>query len=232
MSPPRVLVVDDEPAQRQVFTRLLDARGFQPLAAASAAEALQKLSAAVILPHLMLIDISMPGMDGITLMKALRAHPATALIPMILMSGLAVPTSLMEAASASLGAGPIFFKGADQDTLLSRIRRALGSPAPSDAGANAPVIDPVKRTVLIGDRLLPRLPAQRFQILCALARTPHPVSREELLSLVWEGSDNVNLVDVTIGRLRRDLRAFSELSIETTPGGYRLVVGARRGRLS
>jgi DNA-binding response OmpR family regulator len=227
-TPPRILIVDDEPAQRQILSRLLAARGFQPVAAASAAEALEKLSSAGA-PRLMLIDVSMPGVDGITLLKALRASPATALVPMILMSGLAVPSSLMEAAAAALGAGPIFFKGDDPETLLARVGAALESLPPARAGAQAAVvIDPVKRTMRIGERLIPPLPPHRFQVLCALARAPRALGREELLALVWNGSDNLNLVDVTIARLRRDLSPFRELAIETTPGGYRLAVGSRR----
>jgi len=230
MSPHRILVVDDDPGQRHVLSRLLAARGFRPLIASSAPEALQKIAAPPGLPHLILLDVSMPGMDGITLMKALRAQPRTALIPMILMSGLVVPSALMEAAAASLGAGPVFFKGDDHDALIARIARALGSAARAGGTRSAVEIDPVKRSLRIGERRIPTLPPQRFQMLCALARAERALSREELLALVWDESDNLNLVDVTVARLRRDLSPFRELSIETAAGGYLLIVGSRGRR--
>lgn len=227
MAPRRVLIVDDAPSQRLIFSRLLVQRGFEPMVAGSGAEALELLAKEPP-PHLMLVDIAMPEIDGIALLKALRAHPATALIPVILMSGLVVPGSLMEAAAASLGVGPVFPKGTPFEDLFERMRRALESPAPAASAPDAVVIDPVKRVARLGDRPLPKLAPQRFQLLCALARTPDPVSREELLSLVWGHGDNLNVVDVTVARLRRDLASIREIAIETTPGGYRLVVAPRR----
>lgn len=222
MPPPRVLVVDDEREQRRLFQRMFEAHGLEARVAASACEALELIGAAAARPDLILSDIAMPGVDGIALIKALRAAPETASIPVILMSGQAFPKGLLEVAAEALRVGPVFRKGGEFGSLLSHVRSRLRAPCPSQQGI---VIDSIKRTVWIGDSRLPELPARRFQLLCALLREPRAMSREELLDRVWDGKDNLNVVDVTVLRLRQDLQDFPFLRIETVPAGYRLLIG-------
>lgn len=217
----RVLVVDDESEQRELFRRLFQAHGLEASVAASAGEALALVRDAESLPDLILSDIAMPGLDGAAFIKLLRAAPETASIPMILMSGQALPSGLLEAAADALDTGPVFRKGGDLMPLLSRVMSLLQAPGRSERGI---VIDSFKRTIRIGGVQLPELPARRFQLLCALLRERRAMGREELLARVWDGKDNLNIVDVTILRLRRDLMAFPFLRIETVPAGYRLVV--------
>src|SRR5689334_19998734 len=83
VTPRRILVVDDEYTQRRLFSRFLSSRGFQPITAASGPDALAK--ARLLRPHLALLDISMPVMDGVHVLKRLRADPAVAGMPVILM---------------------------------------------------------------------------------------------------------------------------------------------------
>lgn len=203
-----------------MFSRLFEAHGLATRVAASAEEALRMLGDEEARPDLVLSDISMPGLDGAALIKALRAAPQTARIPAILMSGLALPKGLLEAASASLGVGPVFIKGGDLQGLVTRVMRLL---RPRDEPQI--VVDPLKRTVRIDGVLLPELPARRFQLLCALLREPRAMSREELLEGAWNGKDNLNVVDVTVLRLRQDLKDCPFLRIQTTPAGYRVLIG-------
>lgn len=216
----RVLVVDDESQQRRLFQRQFEAHGLEVASAASAAEALAMTREAAAPPNMILCDIAMPGIDGVTFVKALRAVPETATIPAILMTGLSLPTGLMEAAAEALGVGDIHLKGGPFPALLARIRTRLKEPP-----AKGVVIDPIQRAITIDGRRLPELPARRFQLLCALLRHPRAASREELLERVWDGKENVNIVDVTVMRLRQDLKSLPFLRIETVPAGYRLVLG-------
>jgi DNA-binding response OmpR family regulator len=221
----RMLVVDDESGQRRLFRRLFERHGLEVESAASGAEALEILEGNAPFPHVILCDIAMPGMDGVAFLRFLRSNPATASIPTILMSGLTLPPGLMAIAVEALGIGPLHIKGDPIAGLLTRVRAKLKSPA----RARGVVIDPLKRTIWIDDRKLPRLPARRFQLLCALLRKPHMVSRDELLDQVWDENDNINNVDVTVLRLRQDLRDFPLLRIEPAPAGYRLVIDDRPG---
>ncbi|MBI3563757.1 MAG: response regulator transcription factor [Elusimicrobia bacterium] len=219
----RVLVVDDETQQRRLYRRLLEADGYVVLDAASAREALRVVAGAASRPDLILCDVAMPGTDGVALVRALLAAPETSAIPVILMTGLSIPRGVLDAASEALGIVPVFVKGGDPAALLERAALLIRANAPRRAGV---VVDPLKRVVRVGGLRLPELPARRFQLLCALLREPREMSREELLERVWDGKDNLNVVDVTVLRLRRDLRGYPSLRIETMPAGYRLVVGA------
>lgn len=221
MPPSRVLVVDDEGEQRRLFRRLFEMHGLETRVAASAYEAITLFRNAEGRPDLILSDIAMPGLDGAAFIKLLRSAPETASIPMILMSGQALPSGLLEAAANTLDTGPVFRKGGDLKLLLSRVMSLLQGPGRRKLGL---VIDSIKRTMRIGGVQLPELPARRFQLLCALLREQRAMSREELLDRVWDGKDNLNIVDVTILRLRHDLLDFPFLRIETVPAGYRLVI--------
>lgn len=218
--PHRVLVVDDEGPQRRLFRRLLEAHGLEAASAASAVEALELIRRGSAPPHLILCDIAMPVIDGVAFVRALRSAPETAGIPAILMTGLSLPTGLMEAAAEAIGAGPVHLKGGPFPALLARIRARLQGPP-----ARGVVVDPIQRSISIDGHRLPDLPARRFQLLCALLRRPRALSREELLEQVWHGKENVNIVDVTIMRLRQDLKSLPFVRIETVPAGYRLVLG-------
>jgi DNA-binding response OmpR family regulator len=219
MQPYSVLVVDDDGAQRRMFHRVFEEHGINARCAASGAEALE-LTAVTPLPLLILSDIDMPGMDGVTLLRRLRSQSTTASIPAILMTGLPLPAGLMEAAVESLGIGPVHIKGDRLSSLLARVMTTLNA-LPCAGGV---VIDALNRTVTIEGHKLPVLPARRFQMLCALLRQPRAMSREELMEQVWDEQSNLNLVDVTILRLRQDLKSFPFLRIETVPAGYQLVI--------
>lgn len=223
----RVLVVDDEIEQIRLYRRFFEANGLEVGSAASSYEALGLVHGAEDRPDLILCDIAMPGLDGVALVKALHAAPETASIPVILMTGLGIPKSVLEIAAETLGVGPVFIKGGELDSLLARVTALLRSSAPRRRGV---FIDPVKRAAWIDDVRLPELPGRRFQLLCALLRRPGAVSREALLEQVWDAQDNLNVVDVTVLRLRQDLKEFPSLRIETVPDGYRLVVDGRPGR--
>jgi DNA-binding response OmpR family regulator len=219
-----VLVVDDDSAQRRFFRRLFESGGLTVQSAASGAEALEMTAGSDRLPGLILSDIAMPEMDGVSLLRRLRENSATAAIPAILMTALPLPIGLMEAAVESLRIGPMHIKGSPNDVLLERVLANLNK-GPRAGGV---VIDALKRTIWIDDYQLPELPARRFQLLCALLNHPLGMSREALLNQVWDGKDDINIVGVTVLRLRGDLKSVAFLSIETVGDGYLLRIGPRR----
>lgn len=214
----RVLVVDDDHCQRRLFHRLLSSRGFEPILSATGTDALIQASAAR--PLLALIDISMPGMDGITLLKRLRADAATAAMPVILMTGLPIPESFMEAAAESLKAGPIYTKCRTFDNLERRIEHEL-RPRFLRRGRLLVAMEP-RRVTVEGHAV--HVAGHRLDLLCVLLGTAGPVSRRTLLWAVWPAKDNPNIVDVNILRLRRDLASCPGVAIESSAAGYRLVV--------
>ena len=83
--PPVVLIADDEPAIRRLFSQVLSTAGFEVVEAVDGEDALAKL--ATIGVSLVLLDASMPRLDGLGVIRRLRADPATARLPIILVTG-------------------------------------------------------------------------------------------------------------------------------------------------
>ncbi|GAB4387680.1 MAG: sigma-54 dependent transcriptional regulator [Thermodesulfovibrionales bacterium] len=115
---PIVLVVDDEPLQRDILKTILQSEGYETLAAASGAEALGL--AAMYRPDVLLTDLRMEGMDGIELMESLPREPFET--PIIIMTAHGTISSAVEAVKK--GAFDYLTKPLDKDTLLLTVRRA------------------------------------------------------------------------------------------------------------
>lgn len=227
---PRVLVVDDEFAQRRLLCRLLGVEGYRTFSVSCSINAIGKIRR--LRPDLVLADISMPGMDGIKLFKILRSHPETAAVQVILMTGKSIPECVIQAAADGLSAGQIY-KKADIKGLLARIKGMLGTPAPASAhsGPDSHILskgtvslDLIHRTVRVDGRLVPRLAAKRFDVLLALFRHDGPMSQQELQVDVWACQCDLKTVQMTVGRLREDLKDFPALQIRTDAHTYQLLI--------
>ncbi len=115
----RILVVDDEPGIRAALHQLLEYEGYAVLQATSGAEALETYAAKS--PHLVLLDVKMAGIDGLAVLKKLRAQDPAAIVVMI--SGHSTISTAVEA--TQLGAHDFLEKPLDTDRVLVTIRNAL-----------------------------------------------------------------------------------------------------------
>ncbi|MBI5247297.1 MAG: response regulator transcription factor [Elusimicrobia bacterium] len=224
MHPRRVLVVDDEDSQRRLYCRLLESHGLESAQAESGAKALESIRRER--PKLIVADISMPGMDGIQLYKALHRAQETANIPVLLMTGIPAPRSLLREAGIALGIDEIFVKGDDVRRFIGLVAKLLRAPG-ATSSQKVPAekqervtIDTTHRRIWVDGLELPKLPSKRYDLLIQLLNGNGPRSLGDLLHSVWPESDNVNIVGVGIMRLRRDLTAFPNIRIETTAYGY------------
>ena len=121
-----ILVVDDDDFVR-MLTRvsLSKVGGMRVLEASGGAEGL--LLAAQEQPDVIMLDVMMPGMDGADTLRALRANPATAAIPVIFLTAKAMPDE--KARLSELGAAAVFTKPFDPLTIADDVRRVLGPDA-------------------------------------------------------------------------------------------------------
>ena len=118
-----ILIVDDEPENFELLNRRLSRRGFTVVGATSAEEG---LSVALIeKPHLILMDIKMPNLDGFDAMRMLQADPGTAGIPVIALTAHAMQEDRDRALAA--GAKDYETKPVDLDRLLAKIRHLTGA---------------------------------------------------------------------------------------------------------
>lgn len=221
----RILVVDDHPDPRYTLHRILVHAGFESFECSSAEQALERINE--IRPDLALIDLLMPGMDGIEMFHELRNRPQTRDLPVVFMTG-SITEGLCEAISLGANAGKVLFK-LDVETFIPRIESELAQRAASPArnhtlSTGRFSFDVISRTASFDGTELPRLPGKRFDLLMTLALHDGPVTHEELLAEVWNAEADPKVVAVTIQRLRHDLASRPHLRIETSSRSYRLII--------
>jgi len=117
----RVLVVDDVATNRIVMKVKLEAAGYVPVVAASGAACLAVCARDV--PDLILMDVTLPDMPGVDLLRRLRADPATSAVPIVMLT--ANQTDHLRVAAFRAGADEFFYKPVDDQVLLARIRHFM-----------------------------------------------------------------------------------------------------------
>jgi DNA-binding response OmpR family regulator len=196
-----ILLVDDDALLRRSLAFNLEQAGYRVSTAASAEDALALAQRDR--PDLVLLDIGLPGMDGL---DALRHLDAQVGVPVIFLT--ARRRELDEVLGLELGADDYISKPFDLDVLLARVKVVLrrsekaATPAaePTPLAVGDMLIDPSAHTVTIAGRLLD-LPPREFDLLHALAlEAGHVVSIDELLARVWgaeyEGESQVVYVHI------------------------------------
>jgi DNA-binding response OmpR family regulator len=117
----KILVVDDEPSNRKMIGYALHSAGHSVSAAESGKEALLKIQAEI--PDLVILDVMMPGMDGIEVCERLRNNPETATLPIIMLSALAQVNEKIRGLKA--GADDYLTKPIDPKELVARVEALL-----------------------------------------------------------------------------------------------------------
>lgn len=204
---PTVLVVEDEPAQREILSYNLAAEGFQVSQAENGEEAL--LLVAEDEPDVIVLDWMMPSLSGIEVCRRLKSKPATRSIPIIMLS--ARSEEVDKVRGLETGADDYVIKPYSVVELMARVRAQLRRARPSSVGVRLEFDDIVldsetHRVTRSGQSV--KLGPTEFRLLRNLMEKPGRVwSREQLLDRVW-GRDiyvDTRTVDVHVGRLRKAL---------------------------
>ena len=223
----RVLVVDDEgPIQRALEINLV-ARGYEVLLASTGEEALRL--AASDHPDVVLLDLGLPGLDGIDVIHGLRGWTN---VPIIVVSARDAETEKVRALDA--GADDFVTKPFGMDELLARLRAALRRSNPDEAeeavvATESFTIDLADKRVTVGDAEVHLTPTE-WRLLEVLVRNRgRLVSQVQLLQEVWGPAyhDETNYLRVYVANLRRKLEPVPSQPrhLRTEPGmGYRFVV--------
>jgi DNA-binding response OmpR family regulator len=223
-APKSILVVDDEATIRDVVRRYLERDGFQVREAADGFAALDALADAEALPDLIVLDLMLPGIDGLSLTRQIRtARPAQRgaaserearhRIPIIMLTARGETSDRIR--GLDLGADDYLAKPFSPQELVSRIRAVLRRAGEADQPSGQVVtfeglsIDPAARAVTIRGEPI-ALTAKEFDLLWFFARHPRQVfTRTQLLDGVWgqEFYGDPSTVTVHIRRLREKIEA-------------------------
>ena len=219
-----IYCVEDDNSIRELMVYALRASGFEAEGFSDSAGLFHALEQAE--PQLILLDIMLPGMDGIEILKKLRGNPATAGIPVIMAS--AKGTEYDKVVGLDLGADDYLAKPFGMMEMVSRIRAGLRRTS-HHAGTKplrlgALTMDPLSHTVQ-ADGVRVELTLKEFELLKLFLEHPGRVfSRDQLLERIWstEYVGETRTVDVHIGTLRTKLGTCGEY-IRTVRGvGYRM----------
>jgi DNA-binding response OmpR family regulator len=222
--PNTILVVDDEKNIVQLARLYLGNEGFNVEEAYDGKQALEK--ARTVNPDLVVLDVMMPEMDGLTVCKELRK---TSSVPVIILT--ARGDDVDKIVGLEIGADDYVTKPFNPRELVARVkavlRRTQGSMSPDTVLEVGDVrLDPARREVTVGGKTV-NLRAKEFDLLAAFMRHEGVVlDRERLLSIVW-GQDfygDTRTIDVHVAWLREKLSGATA-RVQTVWGvGYKLVL--------
>lgn len=207
---PTVLVVEDEPAQREVLGYNLEAEGFRVSTASNGDEALMLVDENR--PDIIVLDWMMPNVSGIEVCRRLKSRADTRAIPIIMLSARSEEVDRVR--GLETGADDYVIKPYSIVELMARVRAQLRRVRPSSVGVVLDWgdirLDPETHRVFRAENVL-KLGPTEFRLLTTFMEKPGRVwSREQLLDRVW-GRDiyvDTRTVDVHIGRLRKALCKF------------------------
>ncbi|RLC36984.1 DNA-binding response regulator [candidate division Kazan bacterium] len=222
-----ILVVEDEEDILELVRYNLAKEGYQVIKARSGERALQLATSEV--PDLVLLDLMLPGVDGIEVCRRIKGNSATQHIPVIMLTAKSEETDIV--VGLELGADDYITKPFSPRVLLARIKAVLRRRIHQDVDDQIDtihyadlVISPDRFEVMLGDRQVD-LTATEFRILLLLVRRPGWVFTRSQIVDAARGEDypvTDRSVDVHIASLRKKLGSSGYL-IETVRGvGYRL----------
>jgi DNA-binding response OmpR family regulator len=205
----RILVIDDDASVRNFLKRGLSFEGFQVETAESGELGLR--AALERSPHLMILDLMMPGIDGFEVLRRLRA--ADPLLPVIMLTANDAPEAEME--GLNIGADDYVIKPVNFDVLMARIKaieRRMGGTISTLLRFDDVQMDVGAFSAKRGTRVL-NLTSREFRLLQEFLEQPERVmSKKYLLDRVWGedffGDDNV--VEVFVSQLRQKLEESGE----------------------
>jgi len=227
--PPSILVVEDEQDIRELISYNLLKEGYRVVGVASGEEALAIARAQP--PDLILLDLMLPGLDGLAVCRRLKADPKTAPVAVVMVTAKGEEADVVT--GLNLGASDYVTKPFSPKVLLARVRAVLRRASAGPAGQPGEedevlrihnlAIHAGRHEVLVDGEPAP-LTATEFRLLCLLARRPGWVlTRQQILDALhgdcYAATDRA--VDVQVMGLRRRLGAAGRY-VETVRGvGYR-----------
>ncbi len=227
MSKQRILVIEDEHALQDILTYNLQAEGYEVLSATDGQQGLLKAQTA--LPDLVVLDLMLPVIDGLTICRQLRGDPKTRNIRVLMLT--AKSEEVDEIVGFNMGADDYVAKPFKVKPLISRIKALLRRPTTDSSKQDVVAvhgleIDRLNHTAKLNGGELALTPTE-FKLLFTLARQPgRTYSRLELLDQARGEDANAleRTIDVHVRALRAKLGPAADVICTVRGIGYRMVV--------
>ncbi|MBI3620762.1 MAG: response regulator transcription factor [Nitrospirae bacterium] len=221
----KVIIIEDDPDIAGLVEHYLAAEGFKVGHSRDGVEGLKRVKAAP--PDLVILDLMLPGLDGLDVCKALRANPATSALPILMLTAKGEESD--KVIGLELGADDYLTKPFSPKELVARVKSLLRRKTRQEPAA--PVytykelrLDQERHEVTFKGKEV-QLTAKEFALLQQLLENPGRVlTREMLLDRVWGYQSDVTTrtVDVHIRRLREKIPLLTEMILTVKSLGYKL----------
>lgn len=220
-----IYIVEDDPDIREMESYALRSSGYEVAACESGAELFEALKTGE--PELIMLDIMLPGEDGLSILSRLRADEKTSLTPVIMVT--AKTSEIDKVKGLDQGADDYITKPFGVMELVSRVKALLRRAAPREAEhdklvSEGIVIDAEKRSVTVDGHEV-ELTFKEYELLFALMSNKGAVqSREKLISDVWgyDFAGETRTVDMHIKTLRQKLGEQGRKIVTVRNVGYRM----------
>jgi two-component system alkaline phosphatase synthesis response regulator PhoP len=224
--PTRVLIAEDDPDIGSLLEHYLRKAGFLPTLVASGRDVMPQIKREA--PDLVVLDLMLPGLDGLQLCRAIRADAGTAAIPIIMLTAKGEESDRI--VGLELGADDYITKPFSPNEVVARVRALLrraqrGAPADSRLTYGDLTVDIDRHVVKAAGREV-KLTAKEFLLLQYLMQHRGRVlSRDLLLSDVWSYSytGGTRTVDVHVRRLREKVPMLADAIVTVKQFGYKLL---------
>lgn len=221
----KILLVEDDPAYRKAVGSILQLEGYTVVEAGTGRLGVKLAAAGQ--PDLVVLDLQLPGIGGLEVCQRLKQEPATASIPILVLTG--NDREGQDVACLDMGADDYLTKPVRSDRLLAYCRallRRAGGGKSGDLSVGSLRLRYAQKLVAVGGKEYPHLTPKEFGLLYELAsKSPDPVDRPTLYKQVWgmpapsEGS--LKTVDVHVRRVRLKLGWKSDEWLRSVSGrGY------------
>jgi DNA-binding response OmpR family regulator len=229
----RIQIIEDDRDIADLVRRYLEKAGFAVEVSAAGREGLTALNARP--PDLLVLDLMLPQISGVEICRAARAAPATALVPIIMLTARAEEAERI--AGLEIGADDYIAKPFSPNELVARVRALLRRSARGQAGAASVnygtiSVDTERHTVEFAGEAV-TLTAKEFLLLnYLLTHRGRVLSRDRLLTDVWgyKYTGGTRTVDVHVRRLREKLPPLEEALVTVKQFGYKLLEEAPQAR--
>ncbi|MDU4961229.1 MAG: response regulator transcription factor [Sporomusaceae bacterium] len=226
--PGKILIVDDEASIRELLKFNLEKAGFSVAECGDGNEALQLVKSHA--PELLVLDLMLPGLDGIEVCRTLKSHRDTSGIPIIMLT--AKNEEIDKIIGLEMGADDYLTKPFSPRELVARVKAVLrrsqmGSPQEGELVIGKLKMNFSRYEVFLGNEKLELTPKEYELLKLFVTNSGRVFSREKLLEKIWgyEYFGDTRTVDVHVRHIRAKLEQEPEIAeaIETVRGvGYRM----------